>query len=213
MEITAVSGDALIVERGQSPNGCPQKNSKRRTPLPGKWLALTPTAIHNANPFVVVNAVQSDKTDERFFFTGVPLKLGRIQIATITPIPTGTTARTEADIELGASRYRFVEWGGGASEFALIPLGPSGKKKSLDVLGSSSQSIPQDAYLVSAEVRDYGFGSLEVVRAGDFNGDGIVDLLLGYQTKEAEGLVLWLSDPVSKKHMEPLVSPTMYTDC
>ena len=169
-----------ILERGQSPSGCSDKTSKGRLPLLGQWLALTPKAIQNANPFVIANAVKSSKSDERFFFTGIPLKVGPIQNFTVNHRLSGTTARTEADIKLGASRYRFIEWGGGASEFALMTLGPSGNQKSLEIPGSSSQSIPEDAYLVSAEARDYGFGSLEVVRAGDFNGDGIVDLLLGY---------------------------------
>ncbi len=212
MKITT-GGDekAKIVKRGQSPSGCPDTIAKTRSSLSGMWLALTPTEIRNAKPFVLGNAVQSNNSDERFFFTGVPLKVGPVQAAIVNSLKTGTTARTEVDIKIGVSRYRFVEWG--AWEFALLTLGPSGNRVSIEISGSHSQSIPKEAYIASSESRDYDQGSMKVVQVGDFNGDGIVDLLLGYNAKEAEGLVLWLSDPMSKRHTEPITSPTAYFDC
>jgi hypothetical protein len=201
-----------IVERGQSPSGCPDSTSKRKERLSGKWLALTPTVVREAEPFVTANAVTSSKADERFYFTGVPLRVGEVQNATIKQMPTGTTARTEVEIRLGALRYRFIEWG--AFSFALRTLAASGKNHSLEVHGAEGPSIPKEAYVATAEPRDgYDAGTLEVIRAGDFNADDVVDLLLRYQSKEAGGLVLWLSNPESRRHMEPVVSPTWYGDC
>jgi hypothetical protein len=212
-EITAGSNDPpQIVERGQSPSGCSDKKSKRRLPLPGRWLALTPTEIRNSKPYVILNSVSSSKSDERYFVAGLPLKAGAIQTTTLQPRPSKSTARTEVDIKFGTSRYRFVEWG--AWNFALIAVGPSGKKISIETSDPSNDSIPKEAYIASAQPRDiYDVGAMTIVQAGDFTGDGVIDLLMSYQSKEAQGLVLWLSDPVSKRHSEPVTSPTAYFDC
>jgi hypothetical protein len=216
IELTTGSGRGpqRLAESGQSPSGCPDPSLNSRAELDGKWLALTDTTLRRANPYVIDNQVTSGKSDEKFFFSEVPLHAGVVHVATTEPIRTGTTARTELEIKLGAARYRFIEWG--AFTFALQTLTVSGGIKSTEVYSDvdSLQAIPKDAYVVTSRPRtSEDPGTLDLIRAGDFNNDGVVDLLLRYEDKEAGGLILWLSEPGSERHQAPIVSATWYGDC
>lgn len=212
-EITTGSNDPeKIVKRGQTTTGCPEPGAKTKEPIAGKWLALTDRAIQHTVPFVVNGRVTSNSRGEKYYFTNISLQVGPVPIATITKMRTGTTAPTEYDIKLNSSRYRFIEWG--SFGFAIKTLSPLGRTLATEVYGSENQRIPREAYSLSKEGRDsYDPGWVEIERAGDFNGDGVLDLLLRYQSKEAEGLTLWLSDPGSGKHLEPIVAATAYGDC
>jgi hypothetical protein len=209
---TGGNDDSKIAERGQSPSGCREADSKQRMHLRGKWIALTPDSLQSTKPFVAKGTVRSADASEKFFFSGIPLQPGEVQNATVKPLRTGTTARTEAEIVLGESRYRFVEWG--ADGFALERLTPSSATVRLQVFGMQERRIPKEAFVKTQQPRDsYEPGTLKVVRAADLNRDGIVDLLLRYHSKEADGLVLWLSDSRSKRHRKPIYSATTYGDC
>lgn len=123
----------------------------------------------------------------------------------VTKLRTGTAVRTEHDIVLNSSRYRFIEWG--SWEFALKRLSTAGETL------AENQAIPRKAYFVSEKARDSDEpGWVKIERAGGFNGDGVLDLLLSYQSKAAVGLKLWLSDPKSGKPLAPILAVTAYSD-
>lgn len=209
---TGMNTPQKIVERGQTTSGCRESSSKIKKPVIGKWFALTDIVIRPTNLYVHHGKVVSNNPREKYYFKGIPFRIGKIVKARFTRRNINTTARTEYSIVLSNSRYRFIEWG--ASGYALITISPSGKKLRTEIYGTVNNIIPPEAYIVTKEPRDsYDPGGVRLVKAGDFNRDGIVDLLLRYWVKEASGLVLWLSDPKTKRHLEPFDSPTEYSDC
>jgi hypothetical protein len=213
---TGRDGPQQLAQRGQSPSGCPDTEAKGRFDLSGEWLSLTDTSIQSAKPFVLDNKITSSNSDEKYFVAGIPLRTGTTPSATVRPRQTGTTARTQYDIQLGPLQYRFIEWG--AFAFALKRRTSSGAVESTEVYtlidDDGKDTIPKYAYAPNNKPRtNEDPGILKLLRAGDFNGDGVVDLLLYYESKEAGGLILWLSDPASKKHVAPIIVPTWYGDC
>jgi hypothetical protein len=212
-EITTGRNDVeKLAARGQTTTGCPEKLSSEKEVVVGNWLALTDSEIVPTKLFVVGGKVISEKPAEKYYFKDIPVLRGPIGQARTSKRDVNTAARTEYDIELGKSHYRFIEWG--AWGFALITLSPSGREEYSEVYGSESNAIPHEAYEVTTGQRDeYEPGTLQVLKAADFNGDGVIDLLLKYWSKEAGGLKLWLSDPKTGRHGEPFVSPTEYSDC
>ncbi len=201
-----------MVVRGQTTSGCPEKPMRKRTALPGDWLALTETAVQPTRLWVDRARIVSERPSERYFFRDIPLGVGPITTARVKGLDVGSTARTEHDVALGNARYRFIEWG--AFEFALVTLSSSGKATGAEFSHSEIKAIPPEAYSVTKEPRDiYEPGTLKILMAGDFNADGVPDLLLDYWSKEAGGLVLWLSDPRTGRHHAPFVAATRYSDC
>jgi hypothetical protein len=213
-EMTIGSGeDAVIVVRGQTASRCPTKQSgKKKLPVGGKWLALSSDEIRPTKLFVNSDGVSSNRSDESYFFRGIPILAGAVVNGRIDHRKINTSARSEYDITLGKQRYRFIEWG--AIESALQLLSPEGKVTKTYFSDSETKTIPPHAYKISKEIRDnYEGGTMGLIRAGDFNGDGKVDLLIGYSVKEADGLMLWLSDPKTGNYVEPYASATEYGDC
>jgi hypothetical protein len=203
-EIT--TGEGIIMVRGQTTSGCPEEPRPKREAIDGYWLALTETAIQPTRLWLEAG-ITSDNPAERFFFKDIPLRAGPIAKARVKPRKVNNTARSEYDVAFGDARYRFIEWSG--MSFALQTLSPTGKIVKTEVHGE--EAIPPRAYAVSAEGRDSYDGAVAIEFAGDFNGDRIVDFLLNYESKEAEGLILWLSNP--KTGCDSYISATGYSDC
>jgi len=208
---TGRGGEEQIAVRGQTPDGCPSTSSPKKESVEGSWLALTGTAVVVTELFVLEGKVVSDNLAERNFFKGIPLRVGPVANARIDERHVNTPARTEHDIKLGSSLYRFIAWSSWG--FAIKTISLDGKELITEVFGGNGNDIPTIAYAQERDDPDNELGSLALIRAGDFNGDGVVDLLLQYSAKEATGLMLWLSDPKTGKHFEPFVSATEYYDC
>jgi FG-GAP repeat len=206
---TSGSGSMMLAERGQTIDGCPKQPKASKRPIAGKWLALTDKHIISTKLFVLNGRVVSDDPNERFYFKDIALKTGQYTPSQVKARPTNTTSRTEYSFSFGGKSYRFTEWG--AFEFALSAVLPTGQTRLVQI--SRGDAIPSEAYTVSTTPREYDVGSMKLESVGDFNGDGYPDLLLSYGSKEADGLVLWLSNGKSGKYQEQIVSATEYSDC
>jgi FG-GAP repeat len=201
-EIITNGGSKVLAERGQTIDGCPKQPTASKRPIAGKWLALTDKHIISTKLFVVKGRVVSDDPNERFYFKDIALRVGQYTPSQVKARPTNTTARTEYAFSFGGKSYRFT---------ALSTVLPSGQTQLIQI--SRGDVIPREVYTASNTPREYDIGGMDVKRVGDFNGDGFPDLLLGYGSKEAGGLVLWLSDGKSGKYQEQIVSATEYSDC
>ena len=211
----ADSDQPKITVRGASPSGCDDSVSKHRQRLSGNWMALTdhphqPT-IRTSRPWVENNQVLSRRQDEYYFFKNIALKPGPLNYASWQARPIGTTARKEFDITLGKARYRFITWG--VESFALQAVLPNGTTRLISIHGDTDGKIPNAAYASSRAPEASDEGETGIAAIADFNGDGMLDILLSGSWKEAEVLILWLSDPVSRRHGIPISSATNFGDC
>jgi hypothetical protein len=202
-------GARAMAERGQFFTGCPAKSSDKTKNVVGKWLVLTEETIQPTKLFVVKGRVVSKAKNEKYFFRNIPLQTGKYAKAQVRKVRTNTTARTESIANLNGIKYRFVEWG--AYDFAITKFSMDGTILKMEVFGPADKAIPAYAHEISKERRHEEHGVLQIIRAGDFNADGELDLLLQY-TSRATGLVLLLSDRKAATYSE-LRRATYYHDC
>ncbi len=200
-----------IVERGQTLSGCSEPDAKGKIRVEGTWLALGNGEIKKVDLFTNKGLVDARKKDSQYFLNAIPLKEGKVTNASFSLLKINTEARTEYAVKMNSDRYKFITWG--PSEFAVLKEQSNGKFTAMPMQGSE-HVIPKSAYKIIHSAPDPDEAKhVHIIRAGDFNGDGIVDFLLGYSAKEAEGVHLLLSDAKSGGYSRRITSATSYADC
>ena len=196
-----------IAVRGQNDGGCAtDQESGPSAIVPGKWLAMSSRSIQPTILQKVKGVLRTENQDNEYFFNNLSLTTGEIDFATVKVKSTSRYFLEEWFISWRGRHFIFRKLG---FDFELTEHSKTGR------IISRKGRFPSQANLRNAvEEYDSEYGEwLSVKRAGDFNGDGRLDLLLSYREKEAHGLALQLSDKRSGSFVEVANSPTEFTDC
>lgn len=204
----STDGPPYLAKVGQTIDGCSSDSPAEREdgPIEGNWFAFSGDAIAPAQPYAKGGRVLTNRKSDKILLQEVKLAGGRVELAKWSVIDTRNAARTETKIQFRQREYRLIAWG--SESFALETVGP---KRTREYSDPSATEIPEYAFQPREPDHDYEPGGTAVESAGDFNGDGVLDVLYSYSVKEAEGLVLWLSTPAGAHAL--FVSPTSYSDC